>query len=518
MTESRRPFRRQVLVNTASSGIANVWAMVVAFVSLPLLLRGLGQDAFGTYVLLMTFSATNGWFSLGDLGVVVATTREVASRASAGDDVGTRQSVSSSLALCTGLGLIGGLALAVVGPIVLPTLFNTPDDLVGPLQSAIVALAVQIVLDLAINSLEASLEGLQRVDLSRWVDMFRRTIVVGATATAALITGDLLTVAIASATATGVAAVVAVVVLWRQLPRFATVPSRIDHIGLLRYGSSVALLRPLGVLQRTMDRVIVGAVLGPAAVALVEIAAQLQAGAEAVLSASSYAVVPASSWLTAREDHGTMGELAERGTRYSVLATLPLVIAIATLSPAIVAVWVGPNYAEAAGLTTVAVLSVALAAPLAVGSQMLLGMGRASTILRAALVAVAINLSLSILLVHVIGIVGVFIATLVGAAVLLPLLGRPFLRATGLGLGTFVRTTLRPVLAPAVLQLIVTLAVVALPLSALATVIAGGGLGVAVFGSAALRWSLAPGELAELRSVLRPGRGDPDPIAEDPAE
>jgi hypothetical protein len=55
LTESRRPFRRQVLVNTASSGVANGWAMVVAFVSLPVLLSGLGQAAFGTWVLLSTF-------------------------------------------------------------------------------------------------------------------------------------------------------------------------------------------------------------------------------------------------------------------------------------------------------------------------------------------------------------------------------------------------------------------------------------------------------------------------------
>lgn len=482
--------------------------MVVAFVSLPLLLRGLGQDAFGTWVLLMTFSATNGWFSLADLGVLVATTRAVASRSAAGDEKGVRHAMSASLHLCGGLGLAGGLLLATVGQVVLPKLFSTPADLVAPLRGATVAMAVQILLDLCINSLESSLEGLQRVDLSRWVDMFRRTIVVGAATAAALVTGDIVAVAVSSAAATGAAAIVAFVVLWTQVRRFLTRSPLLEHRELLRYGRSVAVLRPLGVLQRTMDRVIVGAVLGPAAVLYVEIATQLQAGADAVLSASCYAVVPASSWLQARDSSRSLGELAERGTRYSLLATMPLVVTIAILSPAIVEIWVGAGYLQAAGLTTVAVLSVALAAPVAVGSQMLLGMGHASTILRAALVAVIVNLGLSIALVHVVGIVGVFIATAIGAIILIPLLGRPFLRSVDITAGDFVRTSIRPVAVPVVLQVVVAAAVLALPLGPWPTVILGAGLGLAVFIAAATKWSMAPGELAEISSLLRRRSGD----------
>ncbi len=509
MTVPRRPFRRQVLVNTASSGIANLWAMVVAFISLPLLLRGLGQEAFGTWVLLSTFSATTGWFSLGDLGVVVATTRDVAARSAVDDQDGLRRAITASLQLCTGLGLIGGLALALIGPFVLPWLFRTPADLVGPLRTAIVIFSVQIVFDLMINSLEASLEGLNRVDLSRWVDMFRRTAVIAAASITALVTGDIVIVAAASATATAVAAGLTFVVLWRFVPHFLVRSPRHHHLGLLRYGRSVAVLRPLGVLQRTMDRVIVGAVLGPAAVTYVEIATQLQAGADGILGATSYAVVPASSWLDAREHRTGIAELAERGTRYSMLATVPVIITIALLSPAIVQVWVGPEYADAAGLASVAVIAVALAAPIAVGSQMLLGMGHASTILRAAAVAIVANLGLSILLVHVVGIVGVFQATIVGALLLLPLLGRPFLRTAGLTTREFVRRSVLPIALPAAAQIAVVVGVVALSLEPWPTLILGAGLGLAAFWTAAITASLGSSELADLRRVLRRGQSPP---------
>src|SRR3954467_10992070 len=84
-TPPTRPFRRRVLLNTASTGVANIWAMVVALATLPLLLHGLGAQAFGLWVLLQTFSAVTGWLSLVDLGVGTATARAVAERAALDD-------------------------------------------------------------------------------------------------------------------------------------------------------------------------------------------------------------------------------------------------------------------------------------------------------------------------------------------------------------------------------------------------------------------------------------------------
>ncbi len=503
MTRASRPFRRQFLLNTASSGVANAWAMAVALVSIPVLLAGLGADAFGTWVLLQTFSATNGWFSLADVGVVVATVREVARRASQADSQGVRRSVFASLRLCVALGIIGGLALAVIGPLVLPDLFRTPPDLVGELRMATLPFAVQVVLDLAINSMEASLEGVHRVDLSRAVDMARRGLAVGAAAGAALITGDLVAVAAASMVGTAAAAGIVALVLRRQLPRFLVKPRRADYSGLLGYGRSVALLRPLGVMGRTMDRLIVGALIGPAQVVLVEIATQLQAAADAVLSASSYAVVPASSWLNERGDRSTLAELAERGTRYSLLVTVPVVVAIACLAGPGIELWLGPEYAPAAGLTAVAVLNVAFVAPLAVGSQMLLGAGGAPSILRAAAISVATNFVVSLILVEAVGVVGVFQATLVGTAVLTPLLGRAFCRFVGLRPRAFIRSAVLPVLPPVLAQAAVMVAILAMPLGAAPTLVLGAVCGLALYGLVALRWTLRPGELRDLLAPLR---------------
>jgi O-antigen/teichoic acid export membrane protein len=197
-------------LNTAWTGVANVWAMVLALVTLPLLLAGLGPVAFGTWALLQTFSAITGWLSVVDVGVGTAATKAIAERASVDDERGVATSIASALACFGTLGMACAAALALVGPSVLPHLFNTPPRLVGDLRFALVPFAIQVVVELVIEGVEACLEGLQRVDLSRAVDGLRRTAVAGAMSAVALAGGGLRGVAVASSVASGAGLVAAV--------------------------------------------------------------------------------------------------------------------------------------------------------------------------------------------------------------------------------------------------------------------------------------------------------------------
>ena len=496
-----------MLLNTASTGLANGWAMVVSLVSLPLLLDGLGATAFGTWVLVQTFSAVTGWFSLADAGVGTAATRAIAEKAALGEDRAVAQLVSSALSVFAGLGSVSAVVLALAGPALLPDVFNTPDALRDALRLALMVFAVQILLDLVTEGAEACLEGLQRVDLSRGIDVVRRTVVAVATVVAAQSTGRLGTVAVASVVASAAGTVCATVVLVRLLPARPAAPSWIQIKGLASYAKTVAVLRPIGVLHRTMDRLVVGAVLGPAAVTLVEVATQIQSGADAVLSATSYAVVPTAAWLSAREDHETMRALLHRGTKYSMLLTAPVAAMAAILAGPLVRVWLGDRYSDAAGLAVIALFAVIVVAPLQVGSNLLLGVGRAADILRAAAAAVAVNLAVSLVLVHITGIVGVFQATLLASAVLVPTLARSVLGAVDSDLSGFLGDAVVPVLLPTAALVIATGTVVALPLSDVMTLVVGAIVGLGVYALVALRWAVDRGEIDELRALVtrRPG-------------
>jgi O-antigen/teichoic acid export membrane protein len=396
--------------------------MLAGVASVPVLLGGLGREGFGVWALVMTFSATNGWLSLADLGAVVATTRRVAAWMAVEDRRAARRTIGAGMVVALGAGTVGAVLL-VLSSRFLPALFHTPAHLVTPFRQALVLMAVQVVVDQLINVMEAGLEGLQRVDVSRGVDMARRLLVLGCAAATAWQTHDLARVAAASLAATIVSAVIAYLVLRSYLLHAVERPRRSEVVDIVRVGREIAVLRPLGVVQRTLDRLLVGAVLGPAAVALVEVATQLMAGAEAVLSASAYSVVPAASWLQARGDRKSLAELVRKGTRWSLVVTVPVAVLIGVFAGPFVRIWIGEGYERVAPLAAVACLCVVVNAPLAVGSQMLVGIGKTRIVLRSAAVCLVVNLVVSVVMLEAVGTVGVFVGTLVANVALLVVMG-----------------------------------------------------------------------------------------------
>lgn len=497
-----RNYRRQVMLNTVAVGTGNVWTIVLAAASVPLLLKGLGSVAFGSWVLIQTLSASNGWMSLADLGAGVATTRSVAERASMGDTSGLGRMMASGVALHAVLGSASALLLAAAGPMVLPRLFRTPSGVAAAFRFAILVYAAQVFLDLVTQGVSACLEGLQRIDLSRALDAGRRTVIVAATATVALAGGGLRGVAVASAAASSVGTILALTVLRRVSVQPSWTPSAVEMRRLLGYGSTVALLRGTGVVQRTMDRFVVGAILGPAAVTPVEIATQVQNGALAVLSATSYVATSSSSWLRARGDRATLRELLLSGTKYSALVAFLLTAAGMVLAGPIVRLWVGSDYSQAVALLIVALPYVALSAPLAIGSNMLQGMGKARLVLAPAFAAIVVNLVASVALVHALGAVGTFYGTLMGVAVLSPPLLRAVLRETEVPWRSFAAEALVPPLLPALAFALAAGSVLALPLGDLPTLALATLVGLAGASVVALKRTVRSTELRELRDVL----------------
>jgi O-antigen/teichoic acid export membrane protein len=492
-------------MNTAATGVGNLWAMIVAVVSLPLLLRGLGITAFGTWTLLQTLSVISGWLSLADLGIGTATTKAVAERAALDDRAGLTRVVGSALSLYLALGSVCALVLISIGPSVLPRIFSTPVALRDDLRFAIALFAVQVLFDLLTQVAISCLEGLQRIDVSRAIDAVRRTLVAGATAAVALGGGGLRGVAAASLLASAAGTGVAALLLLRHLPVRSLVPSGSEVRALARYGRVVAPLRAEGVLRRTMDRLIVGSVIGPAAVTLVEIATQVLNGATSVLAATSYAALPSGSWLRARGDTHTLRELLERGTKYSLLVTMPFIVGPMVLSKPLVGVWVGPRYAAAAGLIAVALAYLAIVAPLQVGSNLLLALGRARAMLGPVSLSVAVNLVASLVLVNVVGIVGVFLGTVIGAIVLAYPLGRAALATTGTSRPRFFREAVLPVVAPTLVMAAAAGATLALPLRDAPTLAIGAVTGIGAYALVAARWAVRRAEVDELRSLLARG-------------
>jgi O-antigen/teichoic acid export membrane protein len=501
--QPRRPFRRRVARNTAAVGAANVWAIAVTLIALPLQLRGLGPVAFGTWALLQTFSAVNGWLSLADIGVGTATTRAVAGAAAVQDSTRVAMVVDTALLLFLALGTVAAILVATVGSVTLPVLFRTPPALVGVLRWAIPLFAVQVAFDFLTQGLQSTLEGFQRVELSRLVDSSRRTSVAVVTCVVALRGGGLGGVVAASAAASAAGTLLGAVLLFRVTPLRIRPPSLPEARRLISYGSGVAVLSTTGVVVRTMDRLIVGLLLGPGPVSLVEIATQVVNGASAVLSACSYSVTPAVAWVKAAGHRTALGELMVRGTKYTLLITVPVIVGTMALAGPLTRLWVGARFADAVVPMEIGLAALLLAAPLQVGSNLLQGVGKVRAMLVPVVGAHLVNLVASIVLVRYVGVAGVFIGTFIGTCIYVLPLARLALAAAIVDARDFLRDGVRPILVPAVALGLVATAAALIPATDLVRVAVGVPLAGAAYAALAWRLAVRPPELSDLRAMIR---------------
>ena len=499
-------FRQRLARNTAASLLTNGWTMVLTFVSLPILLSGLGAKSFGVWVLIQTFSTTNGWLSVPATGVGISATRDVATAAGSSEkQIG--HALGAAFTAFAVMGVFFATLMAIGGATLIESVFNVGGLNTRDLRFITAVFAGQLLIEHLFLAITSSLEGLQRVATARGVDAVRKTATAVLAAAVATMDGGLKGVVVSSAIATGLSTVVAAFVLARTAQAAIRRPPRTRVTAIFRYAGTVSALTGTGVLHRTMDRAIAGAVFGPEEVALLEIATQIQFGCTAALSAATYPMLSATPWLRARDDPSALRVLVDRGTRYSVMLTLPMVAGAIILAGPFIRVWVGDAFSEAIGLSQVAVAYVALVAPLQAGSNALQGLGRAGTVLKASALTVIANLVASLALVHVVGLVGVFVGTILGAAALVVVLGRAIVRETALPGWDSLIAALRSALFPTAGFAAVALLCVGAPVSDVGRLVAAVVVGGLVAVAATLRWSLTPDERRELMAALfRRGR------------
>jgi PST family polysaccharide transporter len=190
------------------------------------------------------------------------------------------------------------------------------------------------------------------------------------------------------------------------------------------------------ILLNRIDAVIVGLVLGVGAAGVYGVGQRLAIALGQLVQPVAGLFFPHSADLAARRDVDGLRNSFLTGTRLLLAVAAPLALALAILADPIIEAWVGSGFDAAAEVTVFLVAAVVVWVLIDTGISTLQGMGRPRrpAIIRAA--ETALNLGLSVLLAHLIGLEGVALATLLAAVaanlfVLLPQMCRQFgLRVT----------------------------------------------------------------------------------------
>jgi len=450
----------RVARNTVFNGADRFVGAILALLLTPFLLHNLGNEEYGIWALATALTFGSGYLSLADLGLQQASVRFIAAARSRGDRAAVSEIVSVTFFFYLALGVLLAVVIAASASL-LATLFNVSEDFQHTATIVFVLVGVQVAADLPAASLFGVLEGAQRYGAIRAIDISDRLVWAGLSVVLVLRGHGVTALAAVSLVIALAVFLVTYVAAKRTEPSLRLDPRLMNMHTLrttFRSSSSMMGLRVLGVLYSQMDRTIIGIMLAASAVASYEVAWKIHSLAAIVLGIAPSAVMPAAAYLHASSDRERLRDLYLRGTRYAVGLCLPLCVAGMIYARDIIRTWVGAEYVDVTSSARLFLVYPALAIALVVGQSMLIGLGRMRRMLSFHAIAVALNLVISISLVHWLGIAGVIWGTIAAYVVLWIPFTRLFLDEFGVSVGDWSSHILLPVVPAVIAQTVLGVA------------------------------------------------------------
>jgi GT2 family glycosyltransferase/O-antigen/teichoic acid export membrane protein len=334
-------FARNVLSNVG----AQVWMLLLAFVTTPILINGLGTEAYGVYALVLVLV---GYFAFLDLGLGVATIRHVAEHAAGGDERAVERTMRTAITAYVVLGGVGATALALSASVAVTALFDVPGGLRGAATTALVLAGVGFAVNMPLAVLNAVPNALQRIDLANALTVTFATL-GSAGAIALVVSGRGLVAVLALSVALSAAAFVAFYVLARRLlpgisfrPGFDRAAFRaLTSFGLLKFANQLSVQTVYH-----LDKILVAALVSVGAVAFYVVPVSVAQRLTGLVATVSTAFLPAATQLHAQGDRQRFRELYLRSARIVALVVLPVGMLLVVFAEPILDLWLGAEFAE----------------------------------------------------------------------------------------------------------------------------------------------------------------------------
>jgi O-antigen/teichoic acid export membrane protein len=361
--------------SVAFSVVGFAWPVVLLLLTTPLVLRGLGDAAYGVWALVGNI--------VGYLAVLntmqTAGTKYLAEFVARGDDLKVRRLLGTSLGFNVAVGVLGAVAVfALARPLATRWL-----EIPVALQPASVAAFRIAALGFLLNALwwwgAAILAGLQRFDWLTGVTIAATTISTAGTVYAVEAGYGVVGVAVATVCGT-LTSVLASAVLARRLlgtARFRLAWDATMLRSVLAYGWFSTAQVVFGVLVTQLDRTLLGAWVGVAAVAVYSVPLSVATRIHQLAARALEVVFPLASGLVGTARHDDLVRLYTRAQTLNTALVVALAVPLAVLARELLGIWLGPAFAaSAAPVLQLLVVAYALLGLGVVAAAILAGSGR----------------------------------------------------------------------------------------------------------------------------------------------
>ena len=428
--------------NLSYNYIGTLTVSILGFLATPLLIRYLGVETFGAWVLLGSILA---YASLFDLGAGLAAMKLIAEHDLATERQAINRLFSNVFATYIALGGVFLLAAACLYPL-LSHLFAVPAYLANDFRLAYLIVVGAAAISFSGASLTATLQGVHDFKTQNMVVVLQTLASTLALVASALLTRSLVWVAL---TGTIVNLIAFLIKFWLVRRKGIMFNRRFIDRAVLRkifhFGSAVFIINIAARIVFDTDALIIGAFLGTAAVASYQVALGPNVALRKIGDQLNSVTLTASSRLHATRKLVELRALYRRATKYSLLIMLPFIMGTLFLGRDLLRTWVGPEFESSYWVLVCLAVGISIVNLQSTAAQLILSMGEHRRLAIICGIEAVANLGLSILLLHHLGITGVALGTLIPTALTAFLYTMPVATRK---IGLSYRQTLRDFLVP----------------------------------------------------------------------
>ncbi len=330
---------RNAIFNLAGGGVP----AVVALLTIPIIVQGLGEVGYG---LLTLITAIVGYFALLDINVTAGSVKHLSEFKAKGDDQRVNETVTFGLVTYLVIGLTGALLIYFCADLLVQGLLKIPQELQGTGKVCLQIAAIGFALGQLQTYLQSIPQALLRYDLtSRFEIAFGVAIPVG---TVGLLMFDYGLVAIV--TFRVVASAINCLLLWVTvrglLPalRFSWPQTKLMR-SLVEFSTFSFMSRMAAVTYAHADKLIIGAFVGIKELAYYTVAATLANRVLGLMFRVSAVLFPAASTLAAQGKVNELEILYVKASRYVGFLNGSILILIAAFAEPILRLWIGADFA-----------------------------------------------------------------------------------------------------------------------------------------------------------------------------
>jgi O-antigen/teichoic acid export membrane protein len=323
--------------------IGRVVPLIVAVVTVPYVIHGLGAARFG---ILSIAWVVIGYFSMFDMGLGRSTTKFVAEALGKGETKSIPTIVWTSLTSQLLIGVLGSIVLAVITPALVERVLNIPPELTAEAKTTFYLLCFSIPVVICSISLRGVLEAAQRFDLVNAVTIPSNCLNFLLPAIGlfwGLGLPGIIVLLIISRAGTAGAYLMLCFLVYPQIRQLFLIDLKILRL-LFSFGGWITICAMLGTTLMYLDRFFIGTLYAIADVGYYSVSADMLTHFGVLPGSFAKTLFPAFSALESDKDK--LKQLYVRSLKYILLIMGPIVLVLIVFAGDILHLWLGAEWAS----------------------------------------------------------------------------------------------------------------------------------------------------------------------------